>query len=334
MIDCRSLPKVELHCHLLGVISPRILREIEQQGRRILVDPNTLDPIHPVHGLETFRRWIDLLKPYQAGTPEIMRPILEAHIEDLRSQHVRYTEIMLSPTMFPREKSAMLDAVVRWREWASGMERGQIQVEFLFVIPRTLTPELLEHDTARFIELRRANLIAGVALVGIESCESIRRFGSSFSRLRGEGLGVEIHAGEHTEPEWIWDALEHGQPDRLGHAISAFQDARLLDHIRSAGIHIEFCPTSNVRTGAIATIDQHPIGMAKELGLSFSLNTDDPGTFDCSLTDEYQQVAASFGFSEDDLTELYEKSLAARFARSLRYMPNSGMQPKTPRGDA
>ncbi|HYR90226.1 MAG TPA: hypothetical protein VE422_39500 [Terriglobia bacterium] len=320
MSDWLEQPKVELHCHLLGVISPALLRGIQQGGGSILVEPDDLETLHPVSDLASFQRWIDVLKPYQNPTPELMRPILESHVGALIAQHVVYAEIMLSPTMFPLENQALLTAFHRWREWTFEMEKAAIQIEFLVVIPRTLSPEALERDTALCIELKRENLIVGVALVGVESGASIQPFGPSFQRWRDAGLGIEVHAGEHTGTESVWEALEYGFPDRLGHAISAFQDVKLLEQLRSAGIHIEFCPTSNLRTGAVPDIRQHPIGLAKERGLKFSINTDDPGAFDCSMTSEYQRAADNFGFTSEDFRAIFDNSLAARFTPRLRYL--------------
>jgi aminodeoxyfutalosine deaminase len=320
MSDWIQAPKVELHCHLLGVISPRLLRSVQREGGAILVDPGELEAVYPVSGVASFQRWIDILRPYQTAPPELMRPVLEAHAAALIAQRVVYTEIMLSPAMFPAEKRALLAAFHRWREWAFEMEKEKVQIEFLLVVPRTLSPEALERDTALFVELKRENLIAGVALVGMESGASLERFGPSFLRWRDAGLGIEVHAGEHSGPESVRDALQYGVPGRLGHAVSAFHDEELLERIRSAGIHIEFCLTSNLRTGAVPDIGRHPLGLAKARGLSFSLNTDDPGAFDCSITDEYRHAADTFGFTPEDFQKVYSASLAARFAPALRHM--------------
>lgn len=319
MDQWRQLPKVELHCHLLGVISPALLRSLEREGRSVLVRPEALEPLWPVSNLASFQRWIDLLKPYQTASPEHMRPVLAAQVGALLAQNVVYAEIMLSPAMFPRERHALLTAFHRWRGWTFEMERGRVQIEFIVVVPRTLSSEALERDTALFLQLRREDLICGVALVGVESGDSIERFTPWFRRWRDAGLGIEVHAGEHCGPESVWDTLEHATPDRLGHAVSAFRDTKLLDHIRSAGVHIEFCPTSNLQTGAVPDIATHPIGRAREQRLKFSLNTDDPGAFDCSMLSEYQRAADAFGFTLEDFEEVFSNSLAARFAPGLRY---------------
>jgi adenosine deaminase len=314
-----TLPKVELHCHLLGVIDPALLRHVRQCGGSILVEPSALDSACPISDISSFRRWVAVLKPYQAATPEAMRPILAAHVSNLIAQHVVYSEIMISPTMFPRELPAMLHAFHRWREWTYELERGHVQIEFIMVIPRTLHPDLLRRDTDMFVGLHREGLIVGVGLVGPENGESIGRFASSFSRWREVGLGIEIHAGEHSGPESIWDALRHGSPDRLGHGLAAFRDPTLLDELHRTNVHIEFCLTSNLRTRAVRDIVRHPVSRARALSMNFSLNTDNPGAFECSLTGEYHLAEDALAFGSDDFMTVFRNALAARFQPKLRY---------------
>jgi len=312
--------KAELHCHLLGVINPSLLREIRKCGGDILVEPSALDSAYPIYDLNSFTHWLEILKPYQAATPDTMRPIIASHISNLIEQGVVYAEMMISPTMFPRELPALVEAFHNWRDWVNQLERHQVQIEFIMVVPRTLDSDLIKRDTNTFLELHRQGLIAGVALVGQENGESIQRFSSSFSRWREAGLGIEIHAGEHSGPESIWDALRYGSPHRLGHGISAFQDPTLLDELQRANIHLEFCLTSNIRTGAVSGINSHPVVRARELGLNFSLNTDNPGALECSLTSEFDLAMEALGFKSDDLKTIFQNTLAARFQPKLRYL--------------
>jgi adenosine deaminase len=131
-------------------------------------------------------------------------------------------------------------------------------------------------------------------------------------------MGIEIHAGEWCGPESVWDALEHGYPDRIGHGVSLFQDARLIDIFQERQIHVEMCPTSNLKTGSVSRLEHHPVGQARELGLNFSVNTDDPGPFKCSMLSEYEILSNVFGFEEDDFHKIYVNSLEARFQSELR----------------
>ena len=318
--DRRTLPKVELHCHLLGVLSPALLARIRDDGGSILVEPEALQTVYPVSNLSAFQRWLEVTKPYQAASPESMRPILASHVANLVAQQVVYTEIMLSPTMFPRGPADMRRAFERWREWTFVLEDGRIQVEYLLVIPRRLEAAALERDVTACLALHRAGLIVGVALVGVEDGASIARFAGAFTRWRDAGLGIEIHAGEHSGPETVREALAPGRAHRIGHGLSAFRDRTLLDEIHDAKVHLEFCPTSNLCTGAVTDILAHPIRRAHEMGLSYSINTDDPGAFGCSPGSEFRLIQETFEFDGADFDSVFRNSLAARFQPKLRYL--------------
>jgi len=322
----RTLPKVELHCHLLGVINPILLSQSRSNGNAVLVEPNILQTSYPVSSLEKFKRWLELVKPYQSECADLMRPFLAAHIANLIAQHVVYTEIMLSPTIFPREPDAFLRAFRAWRDWTLELEQSRIQIEYLTVIPRSLDRANLEHDVRSYIDLYKENLIVGVALVGLETGESIERFSSAFAQWHDAGLGIEIHAGEHSGPESVYDAIRFGQPNRMGHCLSAFRDLTLLESIKDSKIHIEFCPTSNLSTGAFVDPTWRPIRNALKKGLSFSINTDNPGAFACSLESEYQLLADTLGFTSADFQMIFRHSLAARFQPKLRYLNFSEVQ--------
>lgn len=313
-------PKVELHCHLLGVIDPALLAGIRDGGGQILVEPEVLQRVCPVSDLPGFLRWLDVLRPYQAASPELMRPILAAHVARLIAQRVVYTELMVSPTMFPGERRAQLRALHRWREWTWELEEGKIQIEYVMVLPRSLAEAALARDTAAILDLHRAGLIAGVALVGVETGVSIRRFSGAFARCRDAGVGIEIHAGEHDGPEAVRDALTYGRPHRIGHGLSAFSDASLLQELHARQIHLELCPTSNLKTGAVTHLSRHPVGVARALGLSYSINTDDPGAFACSLQEEFQALSAALSFGPSDFETVYGNALAARFQPTLRHL--------------
>jgi adenosine deaminase len=95
--------------------------------------------------------------------------------------------------------------------------------------------------------------------------------------------------------------------------VRAFEDPALVERLAKHQVHLEFCPTSNLRLGVIATIDQLPIRQALAAGIPFSINTDDPGVFQCSMTSELHLVQETFSLSEADLARIFQDSLRAAF---------------------
>ena len=178
--------------------------------------------------------------------------------------------------------------------WATGREKFAVRAE-------------------RVRWMWRQGYIDGIALAGDEKACVIRDFKDIFQDFTEEKIPLEIHAGEWLGPESIWDALEYGHPDRLGHALSLFDDPVLVKHLVDTNIHIEFCPTSNLKVAGIEKIEDHPIFEAMDRGLNFSINTDDPGHFECTMNSEFRLVDSVRALAVDEVTVIYENSLQAAF---------------------
>ncbi len=313
----RHLPKVELHCHVDGIVDPAMLRAIEARGLALPVSAETLAAAYPVRSLEAFINWFEVADPLEREEG-CFHPILAQHIERLVAQNVVYAEIMLGTSELPRDGGRLVEAFAEFREFVTELEAGRIQVEFLVAVGRQATLERLEWVADRAIRLREAGLLFGLALAGWPETP-IQHLAPALRRLRDAGLGIEIHAGEWAGPELVWDALEHGRPHRLGHGVSIFRDPRLIERVRRDGVHIEMCPTSNLRTGSVARIEQHPVRQARDLALDYSLNTDDPGPFENTLESEYALLADSLGFQPADFERIASNALNARFQPALRH---------------
>jgi adenosine deaminase len=313
------LPKVELHCHLDGIVDPGMLRELREQGHELPLSPEALETAYPVQGYDDFIRWFSIADAVNRDLDRF-RPILALHIERLKAQRVVYTEIMIAGGEIPlHDKAEALQKLGEFRAWVNELEDGAIQVEFLTAFGKSRPPEVLEARADVALALYDAGIVVGFALAGPEAGYPVKPFVKTLARLHERGMGIEIHAGEWCGPESVWDALEHGHPHRIGHGLAIFDDPRLLDAVQERQIHIEMCPTSNVRFGSLCRrLEDHPIQKARDLGLSFSVNTDDPGASQCSMESEYELLADIFGFTEQDFARVYAHSLAARFQPRLR----------------
>jgi len=313
-VDVAALPKAELHCHIDGLVDPALLDELARRGTPAALTADELGA-WPVRSLDDFERHGSLIEERLAPRDVWLPRMLDVHLERLRAQGVVYTEIFVNGLLFARDDpGAQVDYFRALRERIDRIAQPALRVELVLCIGRGRVDKI-ERQAERILLLRRAGLVRGVALAGLEEgAFPVRSVRHVFDAFHDAGLGVEIHAGELTGPESVWDALEHGRPHRLGHGLAAFDDPRLLDEIRARGVHLELCPTSNLRLGRVARIDDHPVGRARELGLSFSLNTDDPGPFATSMTDELAQVVRVFGFGEADLARVLADTLAASFA--------------------
>lgn len=313
-----ALPRVELHCHLDGIISPEMARDIRAEQPDFPIDPDELARAYPVTDLQSFFNWWGYITPLDHNL-RLYYPIIERYIRQLKAQSVCYLELLVAIGDLPADPAAAVDTMQAFREWVTACEGGAVQVEFVGTFGRGQSAERFATlGMPKLLALHKAGLICGVSLAGPEINNPASRFASSFDTLHAAGLPLEIHAGEWVGPESVWDALQHAHPTRIGHGVSLFSDPRLVEYFQTSGMHIEFCPTSNVKTGSISRIEEHPVGRARDLGLNFSVNTDDPGVFGCSMDSEFALVTALFGFTQDDWAQVTHNSLASRFQPTLR----------------
>jgi adenosine deaminase/aminodeoxyfutalosine deaminase len=288
-----ELPKAELHLHLEGSVEPETLHE--------------LDPATPVEEFRALYRYADFdafLRAFGAVGKRLRGPedyglITRRLLENLARQNVRYAEIIVAA------------GVVLWKEQnfapifdaiCAAAAQSPVQVRWILDAVRQFGPD----HVMRVAELAAERIDRGVIAFGIGGSEErgpATWFADAFRFARGAGLRLTAHAGESTGPESIWDAMELGA-ERIGHGIAAARDQALMRHLREHDIPLEICISSNLVTGVVARIEDHPVRRLYEAGVPLVLNSDDPAMFRCSLTGEYALAAERFGFTREELEDL------------------------------
>jgi len=300
-----NLNKAELHLHLEGSIEPDTLRAIDPALTR-----------EEIASRFAHTDFVGFLKAYIWVTQRLQSPEHYAIatrdlISRLARQNVIYAEITLSAGVVLWKKQdlgAIYDAV--WRE----SRRAPFPVLWILDAVRQFDPQD-GMRVAKFAVSRKDGGVVGFGIGGDEERGPAKRFVHVFRFARDGGLRLTCHAGETTGPRSIWDALEVGA-ERIGHGIAAIQDPALVAHLRDKGIPLEVCITSNVRTGVVASLADHPVRKLFDAGVPIVLNTDDPGLFETTLDGEYKLARDQFCFTEEELALLAENSLRYAFRRS------------------
>jgi len=187
-----------------------------------------------------------------------------------------------------------------------------VRVRWIFDAVRQFGPE----RAREVAELAAERVDRGVAAFGIGGSEGrgpALWFTEVFAFAKSAGLRLTAHAGETSGPESVWAALRLGS-ERIGHGIAAARDPELIRHLRERDIPLEICITSNLATGVVRRLEDHPIRRLYDAGVPIVLNTDDPAMFGCTLVGEYQLAADRFGFSEAELRGLARNAFRYAFA--------------------
>lgn len=155
--------------------------------------------------------------------------------------------------------------------------------------------------------------ITALDLAGDELGYPGSEFLSHFTRARDAGLRITVHAGEAAGPESIWQAIQELGAERIGHAVKAVEDPKLIDFLAVHAIGIEGCLTSNVQTSTVRDLAHHPLKRFLNSGILATLNSDDPAVQGIDIGHDYRQAAPAVGLCAQDITRAQQNGLTIAF---------------------
>jgi adenosine deaminase len=308
-----ALPKVELHIHLLGTIRPSTLLDFIDEAD-IEIPYKSESDLAQLFQYQDFGHFISVygeVVSYITKEKQFERLAYEM-LESLAAHNVRYAEISFSaPDHMRRELefNAMLDAISRGIRRAN--RKTGVEADVRIDLVRNYGPESA-FEVLDWIR-DRIDSIVSVDIGGSEHNFPAKPFAPVYEEARKMGLHLVAHAGEAEGPESIWDAIKFLGVERIGHGTSAIDDIKLMDHIKENGVAIESCPVSNVRTGVVASIEEHPIREFYDRGLLVTVSSDDPAFFDTDISFEYMQLHDHLGFSLSDLYSITQNGIRSAF---------------------
>jgi adenosine deaminase len=309
----REAPKVELHLHLDGAMSlPWLLERI---GR--VPDP----PCRTLGELEARLRYRDFAEFIERWVWKCafldryadFESLAESVLGDLAAQGVVHAEPFFSPGDYVRnglEVVGLVEAVLRGAErarQATGIGFGLI-VDLI----RDHGPAVAAHRLDEITPYRGQGIVA-VGLGGSEGKFPAGDFAAVYAEAARRGFHRTAHAGEAAGPESIAAALEHLGAERIGHGVRAVEDPILVARLARDGVPLEVCPTSNVRTGVVASYAAHPLRRLFEAGVPVTVNSDDPTFFGASLLDELELCLTTLGFEPAGLATMAGHAASAAF---------------------
>jgi aminodeoxyfutalosine deaminase len=284
------MKRAELHVHLEGSIGAETLMAIDPSLTREEIQAHLTCSSFP----EFLQGYIWVSKKLEK--PEHYALATRHLLDSLARQGVTYAEITLSAGVVlwkQQDLAAVYDAV--WRE----SERSSVQTFWILDAIRQFGPEK-GMEVAEFAVSRRDQGTIAYGIGGDEVRGPAHWFRDVFAYARDGGLHLVCHAGETAGPESVLGALAIGA-ERIGHGIAAAQSPALMAQLRKDNIPLEVCISSNVCTGAVASLEEHPVRRLYDAGVPITIHTDDPAFFQTTLTREYELAEKVFGLPPDEL---------------------------------
>jgi adenosine deaminase len=329
--EIRCVPKVLLHDHLDGGLRPRTVVELARQsgyGRLPAADPAGLAGWFAAAAqrgnleryLEAFQHTVGVMQ-----TREALTRVAAECAEDLAADGVVYAEVRFAPELHT-ERGLSLDQVVEavLAGFRGGNGAGKITVRALLTAMRTAARSL---EIAELAVRHRDAGVVGFDIAGAEAGNRPSRHLDAFQYVARDNFHITIHAGEAFGLPSIWEALQWCGAERLGHGVRIIDDielpdrgeghpllGRLASYTRDRRIPLEMCPTSNVQTGAVKSISEHPIGLLREMLFRVTVNTDNRLMSGVTLSSEFHALSEAFGYGWADVEWLTINAMKSAFA--------------------
>ncbi|MCX6136117.1 MAG: adenosine deaminase [Ignavibacteriales bacterium] len=326
----RTIPKVLLHDHLDGGLRPQTVIELahdQKYNKLPMTDAGELAEWFqrgaqrgslPLF-LEGFEHTCGLMQ-----TEEALERTAYEMMEDMKEDGVVYVETRFAPA-FHMDKGLPSHTVVK--SVLRGLERGKkefgVNYGLIICAMRNMNPMVSQEIAELAVDFRNHGVV-GFDLAGEEGGYPPKKHVDAFHYIQRENFNITIHAGEAFGKESIWQAIQWCGAHRIGHATRLIEDMRIKDgevlsmgtlaqYVLDKRIPLEICITSNIHTGAVRSVDEHPFGILYRYKFRVSLNTDDRLMSGITLTDEYHTSASHFSLTLDDLEKLTINAMKSAF---------------------
>lgn len=309
----QALPKAELHIHIEGSLEPEMMFELALRNGVEL----PYQDVAAIRAAYEFNCLQDFLDLYYQGmsvllTTEDFHDLTWSYLQRCRDDNVVHTEIFFDPQGHT-DRGVAFETVFEgiW----SALQRGEQELD----ISSRVIMCFLRHldEDAAFATLAQAepfiDRIEGVGLDSSELGHPPDKFLAVFRRAGDVGLKRVAHAGEEGPPDYVYQALDVLQVDRIDHGNRALEDSVLVDRLVGEQIPLTVCPQSNLRLAVVADMKDHPIRQMLQRGLKATVNSDDPAYFGGYVNDNFNALVDAVGLNRDEILSLVRNSFEASF---------------------
>jgi len=315
----QALPKTDLHVHLDGSLRLRTILELAEAGGIELPAQDEAKLRETIGCGNNFGSLVEYLRGFDITlrvmqTEASLERIAFELAEDAHRENVRYMEVRYAPMLHTRRGmkltavvEAVLDGLGRARETYG------IKSNIILCGIRNISPES-SYAMAELCVAYKNRGVVGFDLAGAEAEFPPKHHRSAFQLVRDNNINTTIHAGEAYGPQSVAQALHVCGAHRIGHGVRLREDGDLLHYVIDHRIPLECCPSSNVQTGAVKELSQHPVKLYFDLGVRVTVNTDNRLITDTSVSKELWLAHTKIGIPFGDI----KKIIMAGFKSSFR----------------
>ena len=322
-----GLPKAELHVHLDGSLRAATMYELaEERGVQLPVStPAALESYMVVQDATSLEEYLERFELTLAVMQDIeaLERIAYELVLDNAAENVRWVEVRFCPQLNRRQGLALdevLDAALRGLRRAEedvGAAGGRIDSAIIVCGLRSHEARVTS-ETAEVAVGYAQHGVCGFDLAGAEAGYPASDHQDALDRAHAGGLPITLHAGEGFGPESIRQALDLGHARRIGHGTRLHENRALVERVREEQIPLEVCLTSNVQTGVVPSLSDHPARRYLRAGVPISLATDNRLMSGVTLTDEYVHARDALGMTKAELLAIARTGLEHAFVGEER----------------
>ena len=314
----QALPKTDLHVHLDGSLRLETILDLARQGRIDLPARDEAGLRAAIGCGNQFGSLVEYLRGFDITlrvmqTEESLERIAFELAEDAHRENVRYMEVRYAPMLHTRrglKLTRVVEAVL------AGLRRARetygVKSNVILCGIRNISPES-SYQMAELAVAYKGRGVVGFDLAGAEADFPAKHHRQAFQLVRDNNINCTIHAGEAYGPESIAQAIHVCGAHRIGHGCRLRENGDLLHYVNDHRIPLECCPSSNVQTGAVATLESHPLKLYFDLGLRVTINTDNRLITDTSVSKELFLVHRTMGVPFADIKAMILSGFKSSF---------------------
>ena len=309
----RLIPKAELHLHIEGSLEPELMFAMAEKND-VSIKYKSEDELRAAYNFNNLQEFLDI---YYAGADVLLKEedfynLTFAYLEKIHEDNVLHTEIFFDPQTHT-VRGVPFDTVVKGitRALDDGKEQLGISSPLIMCFLRHLDEKSAQETLDYALDYK--DKIIGVGLDSSEVGNPPSKFANVFKRAQEEGFLTVAHAGEEGPAEYVWEAINLLNVERIDHGVQSINDKELVAELVKKQMPLTVCPLSNLKLKVVSDLKDLPLKRMMDKNMMVTINSDDPSYFGGYVNQNYLDVASALNLTKDDILLLARNSFNASF---------------------